>query len=470
MHLAGKTRRAVVLQGIESPLDLSAPLVARGWQVRRHADLRGFLGRRSGEEPAVGVVVLDAPDRFSPSELAELVADHQVEWIAVVTREVAADPAIGRILALGFYDFHTLPLDLARLEVVMGHAHGRVELRRRFAPSEANGLGRYGMIGRSAAMLALYRTIDKIVRVDAPVLLSGESGTGKEIVARAVHEHSSRRQGPFVPVNCGALPVSLVQSELFGYERGAFTGASQRKAGSIEAAGGGTIFLDEIGDLPLESQASLLRFLQERTIVRVGATQSVRVDARVIAATHVDLAGAVRRGRFREDLFYRLNVLNVSIPALRDRPGDVLLLAEHVFEMHVPHKAPNVRGFSGDARACLDAHDWPGNVRELINRVLKAMIMCEGRLIMPSDLGLSNRGAIGTVSSLEQARSIADRDLILNALERNRHNMAATARQLGISRVTLYRLMNKLAIDRGVMGRGGRTLRGERELQEDTRR
>jgi DNA-binding NtrC family response regulator len=460
----------VVLQGIDSPLDLCAPLAAGGWQVRRYGDLKGFLGRRSGEESAVGLVVLDASDSFSRSELAELVADHHAEWIAVVTREVATDPSIGRVLAQGFYDFHTLPLDLARLEVVMGHAHGRVQLRRRFAPSDASGLGQYGMIGRSAAMLALYRTIDKIVRVDAPVLLSGESGTGKELVARAVHEHSERRQGPFVTVNCGALPVNLVQSELFGYERGAFTGASQRKAGSIEAAGSGAIFLDEIGDLPLESQASLLRFLQERTIVRVGATQSVRVDARVIAATHMDLGATVRRGRFREDLFYRLNVLNISVPPLRERPGDVLLLADHVFEMHAAQKAPNVRGFSGDARASLEAHDWPGNVRELINRVLKAMIMCEGRLIMPSDLGLSSRGASGTVSSLEQARSMSDRDLILNALERNRHNMAATARQLGISRVTLYRLVNKLAIDRGVLGRTRPPpLRGERELQDDTR-
>jgi DNA-binding NtrC family response regulator len=464
MHSAGNTRRALVLQSVDSSLDLCAPLGARGWQVKRHGDLKAFLGRRGADDHAVGIVVIDSRDRFVPGDLAELVANDHAEWIAVVSRELAADPAIGRILANGFYDFHTLPVDLARLEVVMGHALGRLELRRRFATSDASGLGRYAMIGRSATMLALYRTIDKIVRVDAPVLISGESGTGKEVVARAVHEHSDRRQGPFVPVNCGALPVNLVQSELFGYERGAFTGASQRKAGSIEAASGGSIFLDEIGDLPLESQASLLRFLQERTIVRVGSTHTVRVDARVIAATHVDLSAAVRRGRFREDLFYRLNVLHVTIPPLRERPGDVLLLADQVFEMHAAHKAPNVRGFSADARACLEAHDWPGNVRELINRVLKAMIMCEGRLIMPSDLGLATRGPTGIVNSLEQARSMADRDLILNALERNRHNMAATARQLGISRVTLYRLVNKLSIDRSLMARSGRAARAEREL------
>ncbi len=471
MLSAGKTRRAVVLQATDSALELCAPLGARGWQIRRHGDLKSFLGRRHADDHAVGIVVIDRSDRFSPGDLAELVATDPVEWIAVVTRELAADPAIGRVLANGFYDFHTLPVDLARLEVVMGHAHGRQELRRRFAAADPGGLGRYGMIGRSASMLTLYRTIDKIVRVDAAVLLSGESGTGKEVVARAVHEHSERRQGPFIPVNCGALPVNLVQSELFGYERGAFTGASHRRAGSIEAASGGTIFLDEIGDLPMESQASLLRFLQERTITRVGATQSVRVDARVIAATHVDLATAVRRGKFREDLYYRLNVLHVPIPALRERPGDVLLLADQVFEMHAAHKAPNVRGFSSEARACLEAHDWPGNVRELINRVLKAMIMCEGRLIMPTDLGLATRGGVGVVSSLEQARSMADRDLILNALERNRHNMAATARQLGISRVTLYRLVNKLAIDRTAAGRGGtRPMRGERELPEESRR
>jgi DNA-binding NtrC family response regulator len=308
------------------------------------------------------------------------------------------------------------------------------------------------MVGRSACMLALYRAIDKVVRVDAPVLISGESGTGKELVARAIHDHSPRRRGPFVPVNCGALPVNLVQSELFGHEKGAFTGAHQRRKGSLECAEAGTVFLDEIGDLPLESQASLLRFLQEKKLVRVGSTEPIRVDTRVIAATHVDLAAAVQRRAFREDLYYRLNVLHLQMPPLRDREGDIALLAEVVFGTFASQKGPAVKGFSRAALAAMETHDWPGNVRELINRVQKAMIMCDGRRITAVDLGLAARNGEAGSISLERARHHTERDLISTALERNRHNVAATARQLGISRVTLYRLMQKLDISRAQTG------------------
>jgi DNA-binding NtrC family response regulator len=288
-----------------------------------------------------------------------------------------------------------------------------------------------------------------------PVLVLGESGTGKELAARAIHQHSGRASGPFVPVNCGAIPVNLVQAELFGHERGAFTGAHQRRIGSIESAAGGVVFLDEIGDLPLESQASLLRFLQDRSIVRVGAARPVTVDARVIAATHVDLAEAVRRGRFREDLYYRLNVLHAQMPALRERGADVALIAQRVLRDSAPPHARAV-AFSPRALQAMERHAWPGNVRELINRVQKAVVMCEGPCIGPEDLGLHAAGTAG-MSMLETLRTAGQRELVLRALDGNRYNVAATARQLGVSRVTLYRLLRRLEIAR----RGAPAYRGD---------
>ena len=445
-------RRVALLQSTRSSLALGALLEKHGWALRKSADVESMLAQRVAEECDVGIVVLEHADDFGHADLSTLLANGATEWILVVARDVLREAFVARLIASAVFDFHTLPVDEERLLAMLGHVRGKARIRRSLATDDPSGTGRYGMIGRSAPMLALYRVIDRIVQAEAPVLISGESGTGKELVARAIHEHSARPDGPFIAVNCGALPTSLVQSELFGHERGSFTGAHQRKIGSIEAASGGTVFLDEVGDLPLESQASLLRFLQEKTIVRVGSTRPVTVDARVVAATHIDLAQAVRQRRFREDLFYRLNVLHVTMPPLRERGGDVRLLADAVYQKHSGEKAPNVRGFSEAARQAMELHDWPGNVRELMNRVQKAMIMCEGRQIEPGDLGLAERRPRRAPISLERARHLTERELILSTLERNRHNMAATARQLGVSRVTLYRLVQKLAIGRAGAG------------------
>jgi DNA-binding NtrC family response regulator len=443
-------KRILALQSAESPLDLAAPLAGSGWEVKLVHDVAAAVATvRRFDGYRVGLVVLDQVSPGSATELRAIAAVDGVEWIAIVPKAGLDVPEIAQALVENFYDFHTLPLDLERLLVVVGHALGRAALVQRLPEREAAATGRYGMVGRSAPMLELYRAIDKVVRVDAPVLISGESGTGKELVARAIHDHSPRRRGPFVPVNCGVLPVNLVQSELFGHEKGAFTGAHQRRKGSLECAEGGIVFLDEIGDLPLESQASLLRFLQEKKLVRVGSSVPIGVDTRVIAATHVDLAAAVRRRReFREDLYYRLNVLHLQMPPLRERDGDISLHAEAVFSKFASQKGPAVKGFSRAALAAMEAHNWPGNVRELINRVQKAMIMCDGRRITAADLGLAARNGEAASISLERARHHTERDLIAAALERNRHNVAATARQLGISRVTLYRLMQKLEISR----------------------
>jgi DNA-binding NtrC family response regulator len=441
------SKEVLVLQCAPSPdAQLIRRLEQAGWTVRVARDVDEAAAMQAAHDCPLGLAVLDATGRISASDLRRIAGRRPMEWVAVLPREAIARPRDAQLLAAAVHDFHTLPVDFDRLFVVLGHALGKADLLRSAQPVETAVTGRYGMVGRSPKMLELYRALDKIVRVDAPVLVSGESGTGKELVARAIHQHSRRSGGPFITVNCGALPVNLVQAELFGHEKGSFTGAHQRRVGSIECAEGGTIFLDEIGDLPLESQGSLLRFLQEKTIVRVGSTRPIRVDARVVAASHVDLSGAVRQNRFREDLFYRLNVLHLHAPPLRERPGDVGLLAQWVLEANPAGRGTELVGFSANALVALESHQWPGNVRELVNRVQKALIMCEGPFIEPEDLGLEHAQDAGIAGSLAAARTATQRDLIRHTLESHEFNVAASARSLGVSRVTLYRLMRKLEI------------------------
>jgi len=296
------------------------------------------------------------------------------------------------------------------------------------------------MVGTCEAMQQLFRTIRKVANTDAAVFISGESGTGKELTALALHERSPRRKAPFIAINCGAIPHHLLQSELFGYERGAFTGANQRKIGRVEAAHGGTLFLDEIGDLPLESQASLLRFLQEGRIERLGGRDSIAVDVRVISATHVDLEQAMQDGRFRADLFHRLCVLRIDEPPLRARGKDIEILAHHMLHKFKTDSARRIRGFAPSAVEAMHNYNWPGNVREMINRVRRAIVMAEGKLISAQDLGLAEFTAQET-TTLAQARDDAEKRAIEAALLRHRNRLNEAAIDLGISRVTLYRLM-----------------------------
>jgi DNA-binding NtrC family response regulator len=398
-------------------------------------------------ECAVGLLAMRAGS--SIAEAQAVCAAGPVLWVALLDRELLDQPAIARFVADSAYDFHTYPADPARIEVVLGRAWGMAHLRARLKHQEPE-QSDYEMVGSSPAMLELFAQTRKVAAVDAPVLITGESGTGKELTALAVHERSSRRAGPFVAVNCGALPPTLIQAELFGHEKGAFTGAAARRIGRIESAAGGTLFLDEIGDLPLELQGHLLRFVQQGTIERLGSVRPLPVNARVIAATNVDLEQAVLTGNFRQDLYYRLNVLRLNMPPLRERGEDVVLLAKFFFRMFAAEKRPHVQGYSQKTLQALMQHDWPGNVRELINRVRRALVMSENRLLTPEDLGLNARAfADGALEhGLDAVRERAEREALAAHLQVARGNVSVTARRLGVSRVTLYRLLEKHGLRR----------------------
>ncbi len=418
----------------------SAQFHQRGWHVDVVTNARDARRAMRGGEAAGGL--LDLSSQFDEQEIGALEAcltAPRIGWVAATAPGQLRDTALRRLVRDYCFDYVTIPSDARRVVDSVGHAYGMVVL----AQAEEEGATRVGegqMIGSCEAMRQLFRAIHKVAMTDAPVFISGESGTGKELTAVAIHERSTRRAEPFVAINCGAIPPHLLQSELFGYERGAFTGASQRKIGRIEAAHGGTLFLDEIGDLPLESQASLLRFLQEGHVERLGGHESTAVDVRVISATHVDMHRAMLEGSFRADLYHRLCVLQIDEPPLRARGKDIELLAQHMFERFKKDASRRLRGFSPDAIAALHNYRWPGNVRELINRVRRAIVMSEGRLISASDLELADYVDVVPVS-LAQAREAAERQAIELALLRHRGRLGDAAQELGISRVTLYRLL-----------------------------
>jgi DNA-binding NtrC family response regulator len=363
-----------------------------------------------------------------------------VQWVGVVAPHDLDNAACRDLIAEHMHDYHTAPIDPVRLAHTLGHAHGWAMLLR--PPVEGDAAATM-LVGRSDAMLRLRSQVARVAGVDAPVLISGESGSGKELTAQAIHALSERAAHPFVPINCGAIAPTLIRSELVGNERGAFTGATRGKAGLIESADGGTLFLDEIGDLPKDLQANLLRFLQEKTICRLGSTRSVAVDVRVVAASHVQLQRAVAEGQFREDLYYRLAVLPVAVPPLRERRDDVVALAEHVFRLYADERTPRLTGFSSRAVAAMLDHDWPGNVRELINRVRRALVMADGRLVTPQDLGLELDTPMPTQAALDDVRARTERLALRECLLRTGQNVSRAARDLGVSRTTMYRLLSK---------------------------
>jgi two-component system, NtrC family, response regulator len=356
-----------------------------------------------------------------------------------------------RALDRGAHDVFAKPVNLDELRVVLQRVYRRVEMERESLETKAqsDSVSFEQMIGSSLAMKAVHSSVAKIARTDVPVLILGESGTGKELVANAIHKLSQRKDGPFSAINCGAIPESLLESELFGNEKGAFTGALTNRRGKLEYAEGGTLFLDEIGDLAPELQVKLLRFLQEKVIERVGGRQSIPVDCRVIAATHRDLHKAVREAWFREDLYFRLAVVEIVLPPLRERGDDIVELAVHFLNSSSKElKRPSMK-FSEAALEAIQRYSWPGNVRELHNRIKRALVLVEGPLIDASDLELEIELPLtsGSNFTLREAREEVDREIISRKLQENGNNVSRTAKALGISRPTLYELMSRYGFD-----------------------
>jgi DNA-binding NtrC family response regulator len=442
----------VLLLGAGAEGDLAGfdtVLAPAGYRVRACATIQQAIRLVGRVDPCAGLLRLATSDDPPIAELeALLAAKPTLRIIALVEPRDAAHAQLAPLLQRELiYDYHTLPLDLDRLLVTLGHINGLVTIERS-AANQPRPLPRQGtaMVGISPAMLAVHAAVEKIARSDASALIQGESGTGKELVARAIHARSARAGGPFIALNCAALPPSLIGSELFGHEKGAFTGALVRKIGRIEAAHGGSLFLDEIGDLPLELQGHFLRFLQERTIDRIGGTGPIAVDVRVIAASNIDLVKAQAEGRFREDLFYRINVLAIELPPLSQRGDDIELLARYYLERFARELRRPMLGFRDSALRAMRAYGWPGNVRELISCTQRAAVMAEGRWVTVADLGLEGLEPSQGRPTLQEARADLEHRMVREALEQTGHSVQAAARQLGVSRMTLYRLLERYDI------------------------
>jgi two-component system NtrC family response regulator len=404
---------------------------------------------RADEPPVVTLDLGLPPDPDGTSEgfavLDEIMALKPDTKVIVASGHGARESALGAI-ERGAYDFYQKPVDIDQLGLIVRRALNlhRLETENRMLAAKAGEGNRVlgGLITAAPEMIRVARTIERVANTNVSVMLLGASGTGKELLARGVHDSSGRRGGNFVAINGAAIPENLLESELFGHEKGAFTGAVKTTEGKIEQADGGTLFLDEVGDIPLPLQVKLLRFLQERTIERIGGRSTIAVDTRIVCATHQDLEAMIADGRFREDLFYRLAEIVVKIPSLAERPGDATLLAKAFLNRFAAEMNPQVKGFAPDALAAIDGWPWPGNVRELENRVKRAVIMADGKLVTAGDLDLDNaEGGEAEALNLKGAREQADRRMIRLALARSVGNISYSAKLLGISRPTLYDLL-----------------------------
>ncbi len=420
------------------------------YDVQIAGDRESALSQVRRFEPAV--VILDLglpPDENGASEglatLEQILMLAPATKVIVVTGNQDMSNAV-RAIGTGAYDFYQKPFESEMLALIVGRAlrlhkleqeNCRLRMKQQDAPMQ-------GIITSDQQMLKMCRTVERIAPSDATVLITGESGTGKELFAQALHQLSRRAENRSVAINCAAIPENLLESELFGYEKGAFTGAAKQTIGRIEYANGGTLFLDEIGDLPFSLQAKLLRFLQERVIERLGGRGEIPVDTRVICATHQNLPELIKQGRFREDLYYRLSEITLSIPPLRQRDGDAALLAHAFLEKFNSQQGRSIRGFKPDAIEAIENHDWPGNVREMQNVIKRAVIMAEGAQITLEDLALKSDQEEAAPINLRKVREEAERKAVLRAMARANGNVAMAADLLGVSRPTLYDLMSRL--------------------------
>jgi len=414
---------------------------------------KAALAALKAHNPAVITLDLGLPP--DPDGTSEGFATLQEIMIAcpeckiIVASGHEARESAQQAIALGAFDFYCKPINIDELSMIVARAFHVHAIEAENRQRERSAVPPEGIITGSAAMAEVLRTIEKVADSDATVMLLGASGTGKELLAKAIHNKSVRSRGNFVAINCAAIPDTLLEAELFGHERGAFTGAIKTTAGQIEMAQGGTLFLDEIGDVPPATQVKLLRFLQERVIERVGGRKKIPIDARVVTATHQDLNQLMVDGRFREDLYFRLAEVVINVPTLAQRGEDSVLLAQFFLQRQRENGRTKARGFTPEALAAIVNWPWTGNVRELENRVKRATILGDGVMLTPRDLDLDQDSPAGESLELRTARERADRAAITNAIAVNRGNLSATARALDISRPLLYQLMTNYGISKG---------------------
>jgi two-component system NtrC family response regulator len=428
--------------------------LAGDYEIILAADRAGAMEAFVADRPPVVLLDLGLPPQPADPEeglatLAELTALESLVKVIVITGQ--GEKGIGRrAIGGGAYDFMAKPVEMEELIIVLKRVFhvAQLELEIREMQRQARPDIFEGMLGTSAAMRGLFDMIRKVATTDAPVLLLGESGTGKEMAAQAIHRCSPRKAGPFVAINCSAIPETLLESELFGHEKGSFTGAHTQRKGRFESAHGGTLFLDEIGEIPLPLQVKLLRFLQDQCIERVGGRQPIPIDARIITATNADLRKKQLDGAFREDLFYRLAVVKIPLPPLREREDDIRLLAHYFLQRFAGHAGKAGLAFEPEAMRALSRNPWPGNVRQLENCVRRAVIMAEGKRLTVRDLELSAASSGTGSSSLKDAREHLEKEMIQNALRRHGGKIAPAAVELGVGRSNLYDLMDKLGIPR----------------------
>lgn len=422
------------------------------YDVEVASDRESAIAKLRRHEPAVVTMDLGLPpDTDGASEglatLQQILAMAPDTKVIVLTGNQDRANAV-KAIGMGAYDFHQKPFEGPMLGLVIErafHLHALQQENRRLSLVQADS-PMAGIVSRDPGMLKVCRNVEKVAPSSATVMLLGGSGTGKELLARAVHQLSPRKEKRFVAINCAAIPETLLESELFGYEKGAFTGAARQTPGRIETADGGTFFLDEVGDLPFSLQAKLLRFIQERVIERIGGRVEIAVDVRIVCATHQNLHELVRQGRFREDLFYRLSEIVLTIPPLRERVGDCALLAHHFKNKFTALQARPSLSFSEDAVAAIESHAWPGNVREMENCIKRAVIMADGPQITAADLGLAEAPPENAFINLRQAREDAEYKALIKSLARSDGNIVKAAELLGVSRPTIYDLMSRHGI------------------------
>ncbi len=368
--------------------------------------------------------------------------------IVVVTGNGDRENAI-RAIQLGAFDYHSKPVELSAYKVVLHRAAylQTLEAESDKHQSSAESATRFeDILGTTPAMREIFGVVTRVAKTDATVLIQGESGTGKELLARAIHTNSRRKQRPFVAINCGAIPESLLESELFGHEKGAYTGAHIQRKGKLEVADRGTLFLDEIGEMSVPLQVKLLRFLQERQIERVGGRDLIQVDVRIIAATNKDLKAELQAGNFREDLYYRLSVVNIKLPPLRDRGEDIILIANAFLRLGCQEHRRKLR-FRSEALEAIARYGWPGNIRELENAVQRAVIMARGKFVEVADLGIEVEPRAEDLPSLKEARGRAEREAVIDALVKTRGNISQAAKHVGVSRPTFHGLLDKFGVN-----------------------